>query len=267
MIYGVISGNAHQLKPGNYIISAGSSTPQIIRTLSNGPVDDVKITFPEGVTVRDIDNMLADAGILPPNAINNFSISKLASEYEFLNEVPSLEGFLFPDTYRFFRHSETEVVIRKFLDNFKEKAWPILKSSNQSKILILTTASLLEKEVIKYTDKQTVAGILYKRAKIGMSLQIDATLSYAKCEGEFITCEDPRVLRSDLEVDSLYNTYKYSGFPPGPIGNPGEDSIRAALNPAPSPYFYYLSDPKTKQTIFSKTLDEHNDNRVKYLTK
>jgi len=270
LVYGVFSGSAHQLKPGNYLLSPGSSTPAILRSIVRGPVVDVAVTLPEGVTVKDIDAILAKNGILPAGALVSFEVAGLADGYEFLNPNSDLEGFLFPDTYRFFLGSNTEVVARKFLDAFEQKAWPILMANNQQPTTnnlmeVLTIASLLEKEAPEFRDRQLIAGILYKRLKLGIALQVDSTITYAKCEGAFVTCADPKVYRRDLEFSSLYNTYTHNQLPPGPIGNPGLESIKAALDPIASEYLYYLSDPKTKKTIFSRTLNEHNDNRAKYL--
>ena len=273
LLYGILSGSAHQLKPGNYYLSAGSSTPEILLALTTGPAIDKEITFPEGVTLKDIDALLVAAKILPAGSILKFPVKSVAAGYEFLS-AGGLEGYLFPDTYRFFLNSNTEQVIRKFLDNFEKKAWSFLKSCQMSNVKcqmleakqILTAASLLEKEAPEFRDRQIIAGIIYKRLEAGIALHIDATITYAKCGGAFLTCTDPKVYRKDLEFPSPYNTYLYKDLPPGPIDNPGLEAIKAALNPIPSEYLYYLSDPKTKKTIFSKDLDEHNENRARYLT-
>jgi UPF0755 protein len=271
-VYSVLSGSAHQLKPGNYLLNSASSTPAIINAFLQGPIIDKKITIPEGATLKDIDVMLANAGILPAGSFINFSIKAIASKYEFLKDARSLEGFLFPDTYRFFKNSTTQTVVIKMLDNFEKKALPIISNfqfpisneiSNIHQLLII--ASLLEKEASDFNERQLIAGILYKRLQIGMGLQVDAAITYAKCGGAFLTCDDPKVYRKDLEFQSPYNTYLYNGLPPTPIGNPGLEAIKAALNPIESEYLYYLSDPKTKKTIFSKTLEGHNENRAKYL--
>lgn len=267
MVYGALTGAAHQLKPGSYLLSSGSSTPAILDIIEKGPTTDMEITFPEGMTLKDMDSILAAKGILPSGSIGRVPLKELKSKYSFLDGAISLEGFLFPDTYRFYQQGESARVVEKILDNFSRKAWPLLsvpihiKNLNQNLII----ASLLEKEAPLYRDKQMIAGIIYKRISLGMALQIDATITYAKCAGAFVTCEDPRVYRKDLDFDSPYNTYSHNELPPGPIGNPGLDSIKAALNPIKSDYLYYLSDPKTKKTIFSRTLEEHIDNRAKYL--
>lgn len=278
LLYGIISGSAHQLKPGNYFLSSGSTTPEILRVIVKGPAVDKEITFPEGVTLKDIDAMLAAAKILPAGALVNFNKSYEVSlrkirNYEFLRGISSLEGFLFPDTYRFFPNSKAEAVVKKFLDNFEKKAQPLLsecktqseKCKGLDLVKILTIASLLEKEAPEFRDRQIIAGIIYKRLELGIALHIDATITYAKCGGAFLTCAEPKVFRKDLTFQSLYNTYLYNGLPPGPIGNPGSEAIKAALNPIKSEYLYYLSDPKTKKTIFSQTLEEHIENRAKYL--
>jgi UPF0755 protein len=131
--------------------------------------------------------------------------------------------------------------------------------SKQGKDLeeIVIMASMLEKEVINYEDKQIVAGILWKRLRAGMPLQVDATVAYAAGKSGSITSDDKK-------TDSLYNTYLYRGLPAGPICNPGLESIKAAIYSVSSQYWYYLSAPDGR-TIFSMTLDEHNIARAKYL--
>ena len=260
LLYGIISGSAHQLKPGNYFLSSGSTTPEILRVIVKGPAVDKEITFPEGVTLKDIEAFLSGAGILPKGSLVNFDFKKIAGDYEFLKGRKNLEGFLFPDTYRFFPNSKAEAVVKKFLDNFQQKAQPLLTNYQ-----LLIIASLLEKEVPDFQDRKIISGIIYKRLELGIALHIDATITYAKCGGAFLTCTEPKVFRKDLTFQSLYNTYLYNGLPPGPIGNPGLEAIKAALNPIQSEYLYYLSDPKTKKTIFSETLEEHIENRAKYL--
>ncbi|OGY63810.1 MAG: hypothetical protein A3B92_03420 [Candidatus Harrisonbacteria bacterium RIFCSPHIGHO2_02_FULL_42_16] len=272
LIYGILSGSAHLLKPGNYLLSAGSSTPAVILALIRGPKIDREITFPEGVTLKDMDAMLAREGILPAGALSKFSVKNLAKGYEFLLNAKNSEGFLFPDTYRFFLNSNTEQVVKKFLDNFEKKAKPLFRDEKGEMrdgdiFEKLIVASLLEKEAPDFKDRQLIAGIIYKRLGAGIALHIDATITYAKCGGTFVTCADPKVYRRDLDFSSPYNTYLYNGLPPGPIGNPGLEAIKAALNPVKSDYLYYLSAPKTKKTIFSRDLEEHIENRAEYLTR
>ncbi len=223
VLYGAITGSAHKLKPGPYHLSQSMSLPTIISTLVKGPEEDVAITATEGETMADIEKSLVDADV-----IKKWTLTKRRGK--------SLEGFLFPDTYRFFKDADIDNVISKFVGNFYQKAMPVLiKAPNAYQALIV--ASIIEKEVPFSEDRPLVAGILYRRLAIGMALQ----------------------------VDSAPETYDHPGLPKTPISNPGLDAIRAAVYPQKSDYLYYLSDPRTKRTIFSKTFDEHVANKFKYL--
>lgn len=264
-LYALLSGSAHRLKPGLYQINSSFSIPEIIRILVAGPDREITVTISEGMTLKDIDFLLNKSGVIKRGALLSAAADKnLLKDYPFSSGKKSLEGLLFPDTYRFHAGSTGEVVLKKLLDNFQSKAWPSLED-NRDWYDILKIASLLEKEVPLFEDRQIVAGIIGKRIKESMAIQVDATIVYAKCDGNFLDCESRRLAKSDFNIDSPYNTYKYLGLPPTPIGNPGLAAIRAALTPQRSPYWFYLSDPKTDRTIFSKDFNEHNDKRAKYL--
>ncbi|TSC95976.1 MAG: UPF0755 protein [Parcubacteria group bacterium Athens0714_26] len=280
-IYSILSGSAHLFKPGMYGLNAASSTSEIVNELIDGSGTEVEILIPEGLSLRDIDYKLSSQGILPRGVLESFDINKIKNDYEFLSfdgatdGKNQLEGYLFPDTYRFFKNSEPETVVRKFLDNFKEKIWPLVKDKKAVAAKtgltakeLLIVASIIEREVPDVpasSDRFVIAGILYKRLRLGMPLQVDATVSYAKCSGLLLSCDKPIISKKDLSLQSPYNTYLYNGLPPTPIASPGVDAVKAALVPKNSDFMYYLSDPKTQKTIFAKTLDEHNQNRVKYL--
>lgn len=231
MLYSVLSGSADKLKAGNYELSRSMSLPSIIRVLRNGPKEDMTILVREGETLAEIEKDLVDAQVIKKNALSKFP-------------GKSLEGFLFPDTYRFFPNSDIKDVVKKFLENFSDKAMPVLVN-NEVRIRNyelgayekLIVASIIEKEVPFEEDRYLVAGVLYKRLEIGMPLQVDAWPW----------------------------TYEHYGLPSRPIANPGKSAIKAAAKPKASDYLYYLSDPKTKKTIFSKTFEEHKDNKLKYL--
>ena len=271
LIYGVLSGSAHQLKPGGYFLNPASSTPSILRRLVKGPLIDKSVVIPEGATVKDIDTILASNGVIKRNGLDALTFSLLKPRYDFLRNVRNSEGFLFPDTYQFFVPSASFTAMSKLLNNFSNKAWPVLKACETSKCRgyssyeVLTLASLLEKEAPDFEDRRLIAGVLYRRLKAGIGLHVDATIVYAKCAGAFLTCRDTNIYRGDTAYASPYNTYLHKGLPPGPISNPGLEAIKAAIDPIDSEYLYYLSDPKTKKTIFSKTLEDHNENRAKYL--
>lgn len=273
--YSFLTGRATRFQPGIYELGYGMSVPQIVSHISTGGENEVRVTIPEGSTVKDIDYLLSKAGVLKEGDLENYNIDSLNEKYVFLNhtfnefsvDMSILEGFLFPDTYRFNVDENPEKVVEVMLDNFEEKAWSLLKNrDNWYEDLIL--ASFLEREIPSYEDRRIVAGILTKRNGSGIPLQIDATISYVKCNGAFLGCNksDLNVVNNDLKtVSSPFNTYMKKGWTPTPISNPGEEAIKASINPKQSPYWYYLSAKDTGETIFSRTLQEHNLNRQRYL--
>ncbi len=205
------------------------------------------VTIPEGWNVREINQFLQEEGILIDDELSG-----------------ELEGYLFPDTYEFFLGSTAEVVKEKFLANLGTQLKTLDLSIQDANIAeVLTLSSLIQEEIKDPYEMRIVAGILERRFEVGIPLQIDATICYIK-DGGGRECLP--ITKADKAIDSPYNTYLYQGLPLAPISNPGLDAIKAAINPATSPYFYYISDPETGRTIFSKTLDEHNQNVIKYLS-
>jgi len=261
--YMLLTGRAQRIQPGVYELSTAMSVPQIVELFTTGGKNEVSVTIPEGSTVKDIRQFLIEAGVWKEDVPLEFPMKELVRDYPFLADAASFEGFMFPDTYRIALDATPEGIARVFLDNFQLKAWPLLQGTKDW-YASLMLASLLEREVPDFSDRQIVAGILLKRLRIRMPLQVDATISYAKCEGQLRYCEVLRVLRNDVSFSSPYNTYQRLGWPPTPISNPGQAAIKAALTPKDTPYLYYLSS-KSGETYFSKTLEEHNDKRVIYL--
>jgi len=260
--FSLVDGRAFELKPGLYKLSPSMDVPQIIAELSDGTAGKVTVTIPEGSSIFDIDRILSAALVIRPGDLINFTSTQ------------NLEGHLFPDTYQFYTNDSAAAVVREMTDNFAEKAGPLFASStvaasSTGEEQTLIVASIVEKEVPDLTDQELVAGIIFKRLAAGMPLDIDATVCYAKLlaapTGTPPTLAACSLFALDFKLDSPYNTYLYKGLPPAPIGNPGTSAITAALDPQVSPYLYYLSDPATGKTIFAKTLDEQNQNRVKYL--
>ena len=262
-LYALFSGSAHRLKPGLYEFAAASTTPEIVRLLVAGPPTNLSIRIPEGIALRDIDELLAASRIISPGTLTGLSVEAFTSEYPFLQGAASLEGFLFPDTYRFAVGSTPEAVMRKFLDNFVSQALPFIAKSQQPIERVLTVASYLEREVPDYEERRLVAGVIERRLRLDMPLQIDATVLYAACGRRFVDC--PSLLDADYRASSPFNTYTVRGLTPTPIVSPGLHAIRAALDPRRSRYLYYLSDPRTGRTIFSETFPEHERNRARYL--
>ena len=189
-----------------------------------------------------------------------------SQEFNFLKDKPKdlgLEGYLFPDTYEIVKGENAEEFIKIMLQNFDKKLTDDLeqeiKNKNKSIFEIITMASLLEKEVKTHEDKRIVAGIFWKRIETRIPLQSCATIAYIKGENQW------QYSYEDTRIKSPYNTYLNLGLPLGPISNPGIDSIEAAIYPKETEYNYFLTNPKTGKTIFSKTYKEHNINKEKYL--
>jgi UPF0755 protein len=191
-------------------------------------------------------------------------------EFPFLENLnaQSLEGFLFPDTYRFSPETEARAIVEKMLLTFQNKVFQELESkfreSPQSILDIIIMASMIERESAKPEDRRMTSDILWRRLEIGMPLQVDATVIYAwqRINPRWSLEGRPRLSFADLKVDSPYNTYRVRGLPPGPIANPGLDSIRAALNPMNNEYWFYLS-PSDGTTHYSRTFEEHTALKAK----
>lgn len=263
-LYALLAGRAQRFQPGVYELSPAMSVPNIVSVLTAGSQGDVLVTIPEGASLQDIDSILSESGVIRKGSLSALRPETFVLEFPLLARVTSLEGLLFPDTYYFTVDATAESVARRMLENFMRKGMPLIEDeADWYEAIIL--ASLLEREVITFADRQMVAGILLKRIRIGIPLQVDATISYAKCAGSYRECESVQIARSDLDFPSPYNTYTRQGFPPTPIANPGTATLRAAATPVTSSYLYYLSASGTQETIFSRTLDEHNENRAKYL--
>src|SRR3989344_4589511 len=243
------------------------------RVIISQPIisNEATVTIPEGFNLKQIENRLVEIKLAKPNDLANFEFS--GNNPSILSDKPktsSLEGYLFPDTYRFFsaqggsasggKESGLSDIVSKMINNLENKLTPDLrlaiKNSKYSFHEILTMASLIEKEISIEKDRSIVSGILWKRLKAGMPLQVDATLGYITGRNE--------IRETDKKIKSPYNTYFYRGLPKGPIANPGLSAIKAALFPKASLYWFYLS-AKDGTTIFSKTLEEHNRNRAIWL--
>lgn len=272
-LYIGFKGNQEKLQAGNYLLSSSMTIPEIADKIVSGDIAKDTITIIEGWNLNDIARYLEERGLSTAAQfleITNPPFDDFIAEYGFLKDKPeglNLEGYIFPDTYCFLKQEEngkemTVQILRRALDNFEKKLSQDLKEEikSQKKTIfeIITMASLLEKEVRTLEDKKMVAGVLWKRLQNNIPLQVDATISYITGK------KSTKVSIEETKIDSPYNTYKYRGLPLGPICNPGLDSIISAVYPENSSYWYYLSTPEG-ETIFSRTLDEHNTAKNKYL--
>lgn len=269
----LVSGEAFHLKPGLYQLNPAMPSSAILAELASEGGQAITVTIPEGKNIFEVDAILANALVIRPGDLVRYNREQRTEN----REQATLEGRLFPDTYQFARGSGVQEVVQKFLDNFQAKAVPLLGDNSSTAEKTLIIASILEKEVSGQDDREVVAGILQKRLAAGMPLDIDATV----CYGKLVASSQQLAARGslttgyqmlttpcaplDFKTDSPYNTYLYKGLPPNPIGNPGISAISAAMHPKSSPYWYYLSDPKTGKTVFAETLEEQNENVAVYL--
>lgn len=252
---------------GTYDLARSLSPAEIARIIASGEFQssDIRVTFPEGWTARQMADRLNAQG-LPGEEfferVENPS-EELRARYDFLahvTEESTLEGYLFPDTYYFLPEASGEDVVTRLLGTFDVKTRTLREEAlAQGKDFadIVTMASIVEGEVQTSEDRRLVAGVFWARLDIDMPLQSDATLAYV--------LENRKIQHNatDLQFDSPYNTYKYKGFPPGPVGNPSLDALLASMRPTDSDYLYFLSDPATGQTYFAVDFEGHKRNKAK----
>jgi len=248
-------GITRSIQAGDFRLNPKMSLEEIAQELTFGTLDRW-ITLIEGWRREEITEEIA---------VRLEGEESLFSQTEFLNLTRNLEGKLFPDTYLVPKDADAQRVVEMLTTNFEKKTSDL---DSDRKTLIL--ASIIEREAKYAEDRPIVAGIIYNRLNSGMLLQADATVQYAvanaKCKMENGKCEWwPKSLsKEDLKIDSPYNTYLYQGLPPASICNSSLASIKAALNPQETDYWFYLSDRQGKMH-YAKTLGEHNANIEKYL--
>ena len=247
-IYSKINKIYPQIKAGEYLIAESVSLKKLANILTSGKVYLRKITFAEGLTIREIAEILYNNNLLDVD----FSIPP--------------EGYFLPETYTFSRGEMRQNIVeqgQKALQDFLQSAWDNreqnLPLKNKEELLIL--ASIVEKETGVAAERPQVASVFINRLRKGMLLQTDPTVIYALTKGQK-ELERP-LTRKDLTIDSLYNTYKYAGLPPGPICNPGKASILAASHPDKTPYLYFVASGNGGHN-FARTLSEHNENVRKW---
>jgi UPF0755 protein len=259
-IYTQVTNQAKKIPSGEYRLSNNSSLFKIVGLLIKGPTG-IWITIPEGLRREEMAEEYSSA----LGQGSNF-------KDEFLALSKSKEGFLFPDTYLFLKTASASAVIDKMTSTFDKRVDSKMKediqSSDWSLSEITNLASLIERETRTDEERPIVGGILIKRLEAGMPLQLDATVQYVVASTRCTNKSDcewwPVTTLEDRKINSQYNTYKYAGLPPTPIANPGLSSIKAAIYPQDSPYWYYLHDDKG-QIHYAETLEEHNLNISKYI--
>ena len=262
-LFSVFYKSSERIDAGTYVLNTDMDYMALVRAMhSTGSAETVDVTIPEGYSVQQIIDLLAEKGVgtvedLTEAAENHVFDSYAFVDNENLGSITRLEGYLYPDTYNFYVGGDVVLAFNSMLSNFNTKVYEnedfsaLFEASDYSFQEIITIASLIEKET-DGTDRENIASVIYNRlenaGETAYYLQIDAALVYAA--GRQITQEDYATL------DSPYNLYTHTGLPPTPISNPGVASIKAALQPADTDYYYYVLGADGKH-VFSRTLKEH----------
>jgi UPF0755 protein len=255
-IYMRYANVGRHIQAGEYRFFEAATPKQIAQRLIRGDVFFHSVTIPEGLTARETVALLTKNGLGNPAELER-ALLKTDWIKDLAPGARNLEGYLFPETYRFRRKTDSETIVKTMVDQFRARLakilplYPMQADWDISKIVIL--ASMIEKEIKKSEEGPLVASVLINRLDKRMPLDCDATIIYAmKLAGRY----EGRLGKADMATESPYNTYRHLNLPPGPICNPSADALRAALNPAKTDYFYYVSrNDGTHQ--FSKDFRSH----------
>ena len=247
-------GIGRRLQAGTYALRRNMALPEILAEFEKGRVALESWTVPEGLTRDAIAELWETGGFGTAVAFREaFETTRLLEKYGLENKT--VEGYLFPNTYKFAKGTTAEQVVEMMLSEFKaqwigtfdEEASNLGRTQHE----IITLASIIEKEAQSKSERPRISSVFHNRLKRGWRLQADPTVLYALGNPERL------LTKADLRVNSPYNTYVYKGLPPGPIANPGIDSIIAALRPEETSYLYFVAVGDGKHH-FSQTLSEHN---------
>jgi len=281
--YVYLDGSEAKFIAGDYLLKKNYNIKELVKVFISGKVTNERvIKIIEGWTKNEIAEYLEKESVVAEEdfleAADVVDSRKIIPDknYNYLADKPAkadLEGFLFPDTYRVFKDSTSAQIIEKMLDNFGVKFTEQMRTDvangKMTVFQIVALASVIEAEVKIDLDESgqpvnndhyIVAGIFYNRLNSGMPLESDATINY------ITSGDNPQPTSDELSIDSPYNTYKYTGLPPGPIGNPSLEAIKAAIYPEETDYLYFLHKINDDGSIvFSQTYQEHLENKAKYL--
>lgn len=255
----LLTGTQRELKAGEYRFTTPASAKDVARKLARGDIFLRPITFPEGLSLKEM------AGIYESRGMGtSAAFLKAARDTSLIKALDpaakDLEGYLFPDTYNMPRKMSADALIRQMAQTFVrvygETVQKDVEASGKSLREVVTLASIVEKEASQRDERPIVAAVYQNRLRIGMGLQCDPTVIYAlEKAGRY----NGNLTKADLKFDSPYNTYKYAGLPPGPIASPGRASLEAAAHPASVDYLYFVSRNDGTH-VFATTLAEHNKN-------
>jgi UPF0755 protein len=254
-LFGRLSGTAGDIKPGDYAFKGAERIPAVMRHLVRGDFVVVTITIPEGLTVHEIAERVAATGLVCQDEFEN--AAREGAIVRALGLMPlGAEGYLFPATYKFSPHATTDDVLGAMLARFYQILTPEVEERMFEQGLdprrLVTMASIVEKEAKAPAERPLIAGVFYNRLRLGMPLQSDPTAEY-ELDGAGASAA------SAVHTASAFNTYDFTGLPPGPIANPGLKSIEAALYPTRTDYLYFVARDNGTH-VFSKSYDEHRRN-------
>ena len=244
-----------KMQAGSYVLNKSQSLESIAQSLTKG-TNDIWVTIPEGWRNEEIAEVFGKA------------LGEAFDQKEFLELAKDKEGYLFPETYLIPKEATPQTVVslltRTFEQKFSQEMQDELKKQQRTVKDAVILASLIEREARELKEMQVVSGILLKRIENSWPLQVDATLQYAKGFNEQQKTWWAPPLAADKTINSPYNTYKNPGLPPAPIANPGINSLKAAVYPTESSYWYYITDNKGEMH-YAETVEQHNANVQKYL--
>ena len=252
-LLGRLEGAAPRLHFGEYELSAAMTPREILTKMVEGRVKTWDVTLPEGLSAREIAGRLVAAGVVERDALDAV-LQDPASPARFGVEGPGLEGYLFPDTYRFPRGLTAVEIVRALVERFR-RSWeplaPLASAQSMSQRQVVTLASIVEKETGQASERPLVASVFRNRLARGMRLESDPTVIYG------IAAFDGNLRRVHLEdATNVYNTYQIPALPPGPIASPGEAALRAVVEPAATGYLYFVARGDGSH-VFSERYDDH----------
>lgn len=254
LLMGKIYGLDKKLRAGFYLFKGRLTPLQVFEKLLRGEVIEYWLCIKEGDTIFEIGEKLESLGLVDYETFISLAFDKNLLESLDI-KAPSLEGYLYPDTYRLPKGASPEYIIsimvnklrKEYSNELRERQKELGWTEND----VLTLASIIEREAVVDEERAIISGVYHNRLRLGMPLQADPTSVYG------VKPFNRKITKKDLKIDSIYNTYIIKGLPPGPIASPSKRSIIAALYPAKVPYLYFVSK-RDGTHIFSKTLQEHN---------
>jgi len=246
------------MKAGEYLFEKTATLADIHDRLAHGDIFVHTVVIPEGYTMFDIAQAVEQAGLGSQEEFLRVAMSGTDLIQDVSPEARSLEGYLFPDTYEFTRTQSVREIVAVMVHHFRQVANAIGLTSEVHPTVIM--ASIVEKETANANERPMVASVYYNRLTKRMALDADPSVIYAEL---LAGVYQGALHHADMQVNSPYNTYRYPGLPPGPIGNPGRSALEAAMHPAKSDYLYFVSDGQGHHR-FARNLQEHNKNVTAY---